>query len=625
MRLVWNLPAGGQGRVCGGPMGSRSFGTIILFSVLESLSGAEVPVESQSSHYFARGFDLEEGAEFAYRVDGIPLNLPSALQGPGFMDDGLLIPETCGAAVYRKGPYAGDQGPFAIAGSADLETVAAFVRPMARITYGGAAADRYGRLLWAQSPARGVACALEVTRSYRPWDQFWPSARINGFLKAAPVRGWTCTLLATEDQGDGGSPPPDRPLPADHQEDFDDLRLGNGYHFKRAFLGLSRSVDRGQGVTDRFRFHGGASSLRNWVNGTYALAFPQRGDQQELLDRRTFIGFEASRRWDRRSGGEGWVHTLGAQGRLDAVSAAEVYATRQRERWLPLMAARGELLHTALHGQSTFWQGEAWRAFFAARVDSQRHHVHGASPWTPQDRLATLVSPRVGLAWTPWTGAGLQASFGQGFRPGNAFRDTRPLIRSRQADLALRARVLGPWETSLTLWGLDLEHESLWDARAGAPLLSGPSRRQGLEWFHGFSRGHWHGEASLGWSRARFLHLEPGLDRVPGAIPQTAVLELGWDDGRFALGITFKRLGAYALTPDNSLVCGRRDTLQFSLKRHWQDWSAGVKVLNAFNLRRHTTGYFYESQLPGEPWSVEDTHTKHGDPQAIRLELTRRF
>ena len=603
-------------------MGSRAFGPLLFFSLL---SGADVPVETQSSHYFARGFDLDEGAEFAYRVDGIPLNLPSALQGPGFMDDGLLIPETCGEPFYRKGAYAGDQGPFAIAGSADLETVAAFSRPMARITYGGADSDRYGRLLWAQSPAAGLTYALEATHSYRPWDEFWKSFKANAFLKAAPVAGWTGTLLATDDRGDGGSPPPDRPLPGDHQEDFADLRLGNGYHFKRVFLGLSRPVSRGQGVSDRFRFHAGASDLRNWVNGTYTLDHPQRGDQKELLDRRTFLGLEARRQWDRQGPAGGWAHVLGLEGRFDAVSAADVYATRQRERWRPLMVAQGELLHGAVHGQSTFRHGQAWRAFLAARVDTERNHVHGPSPWTPQDRLATLVSPRLGLAWTPWEGGGLQASVGQGLRPGNAFRDTRPLIRSRSADLAFRARVLGPWESSLTLWAMELEHESLWDPRAGAPLLRGPSRRQGLEWFHGFSLGPWYGQASLGWSRARFLHPPAGQDRVPGSIPQTAVLELGWDDGHLALGFTFKSLGAYALTPDNNLLCGRRNNLQISLKRHWRDWSAAIKVLNAFNLRQHDRGYFYESRLPGEPWSVADTHTKHGDPQAIRFELTRRF
>ena len=48
-------------------------------------------------------------------------------------------------------------------------------------------------------------------------------------------------------------------------------------------------------------------------------------------------------------------------------------------------------------------------------------------------------------------------------------------------------------------------------------------------------------------------------------------------------------------------------------------------MINAFNLRKHARGYFYQSQLPGEPVSVLATHSKGGDPQAIRLELTRRF
>jgi len=608
-------------------MGVRSYETILAIALAGALDGAELPSERQSSQYFARGFDLDEGGEFAYTLDGIPLNVPSALQGPGFMDDGLLIPEVCTAPAYRKGPYDADQGPFAIAGGADLGTVEAFARPEATLEYGGAASDRFGRLLWAASPAPGATCALELTHSYRPWDEFWPSSKVNGFLRLAPPepgRGWTFTALATGERGDGGSPPPDRPLPANHQEDFDDLRLGNGYRFQRVLFGLGRPVDRGGGVLDTFRWHGGAATLRNWVNPTYMRTDP-RGDQKELADRRVFAGGEATRQWDLRGPEGGWVHAAGVQVRADAVTGADVYATRRGERWRPLLRAQGELLHGALHGQSTRHWGRGWRAHLGARVDTQRNRVHG--PLTPlaQDRLATLVSPRLGLGWRPRDGADLRADLGQGLRLGNAFRDTRPMVRSRNAEVGGQFRLAGPWQTGLTLWALDLEHESLWDAEAGAPLLRGPSRRQGLEWFNGFRRGPWRIEASLGWSRARFREAPAGRDRVPGSIPQTAVLACGWDHGPLAFTVAFKHLGAYTLTPDNAIISARRTALELGARRAWRDWSVALRVINAFNLNKNGQAYFYESQLPGEPLSLSDTHTKHADPQAIRLTITRRF
>jgi outer membrane receptor protein involved in Fe transport len=289
------------------------------------------------------------------------------------------------------------------------------------------------------------------------------------------------------------------------------------------------------------------------------------------------------------------------------------------------MAARGELLHAAVHGQSRARWGQGWRGSLAARLDLQRNQIGGPQPWTGSQPWAGLLSPRLSLGWSPVPETDFRVSLGQGFRPGNGFRDDRPMIRSRNAELGARTRLAGPWESGLTFWDLELEHESLWDPAEGAPVLRGPSRRQGLEWFNGFQAGPLQGELSLGWSRARFRDAPAGQDRVPGSIPRTAVLELGWAFGPYAAGVVFKSLGGYALNADNRISSARRNALELKLGRQWRDLSATVKVINAFNLRDHDRAYFDASQLPGEPWAVADTHTKHGDPQAIRVELCRRF
>ena len=592
---------------------------------------ATVPAGSRSSQYFARGFDLDQGADFALSVDGIPINLPSALQGPGFLDDGFLIGETIQGRDYRKGPYHAEQGAFAIAGAAELEAVEDFERPMLKAGYGGAASDRFGRLLWAETRPGDLktSYALEATHSYRPWNELTQSAKLNGFLRLGPRepgRGWNFTLLATQEKGDGGAPPPDRPLPADIQEDYDNLRLGDGYQFQRLFLGLNRRFLRGAGICDFFQFYGGLSSLQNWGNSTYKLQDFRFGDQTEQLDRRSFLGFEARRQWQLQAGAVAWSHRAGLQARLDEGGAADLYATFQRTRLAPRMQAQGSLGHAALFAQSTARWGEGWHAFAAARVDSQHNHIGGPSPWMPQNRTATLVSPRLGLGYSPWPDTQVRAAWGQGFRLGNAFRDPRPMIRAHSADLGAQTRIAGPWLSSLTLWTLDLEAESVFQPPLNAPLELGPSWRQGLEWFNEAKWGPWRAEASLAWSRARYRNALPGQEHVPGSIPQTAVLALNWEQPSLKAGIKLRSLGAYALTPDNAIVSGRRTELGLSLSRHGRDWSAGVEVINAFNLRKHTQAYYYTSRLDDEPNAGRPaTHTKHGDPQAIRFELCRRF
>ena len=591
-----------------------------------------VPVGSRSSLFFGRGFDLDQGPDFALSLDGIPLNLPSALRAPGFFDDGILIPETVEGLLYHKGSYRSDQGPFAIAGSAAMEPVRAFDRPLLKAVYGGAISDRFGRLLWAESRSAGgttVSYALEGSHSSRPWNELEASSKVNAFVRILPRepgQGWNFTLLATEEKGDGGSPPLDAPLAPSFPGD-DDPRVADGYHFQRVLLGLNRDFQRDGSVTDHVQLYGGASSLRNWATSTYFLVDNYWGDQVEQVDRRVFLGGEAWRQWQ-VAGGQDWTHRLGLEARLDQVGAADLYPTYQRGLALngqrPIHEGRGTLVRGALCGQSTVRWGEGWHGFVAARVDSLRNHVYGPSPLLAQNRSATLVSPRLGLGYSPWDGTEVRAAWGQGLRPGNAFRDTRTLIRAHSAELGVQTRVLGPWESSVTFWALDLEAEAVFAPEQSALVLGGPSRRQGLEWFNAVKWGPWRAEAALAWSRVRFRELPAGLDRVPGAIPQTGHLKVGWTLAPLAVSLKFRSLGAYALKPDNSAVAGRQNLLDLRLERTWKDWTAAVEVSNAFNLRKNGRVYYYESRPPDEP-SAFGSHSKSADPQAIRVELCCHF
>jgi hypothetical protein len=591
------------------------------------------PAGERSSQYFGRGFDLEQGPDFAVAMDGIPLNLPSALKAPGFLDDDLLIPETIEGLRYRRGPYQFGQGAFALAGSADLQPVDSFERPALTATYGPTDSDRFGRLLWAatHTGAAKVTYAVEGSRSYRPWDDWQGSAKLNAFLRVAPassLHGWNFTVLATAERGDGGSPPPDRPEPATVPGDSN-VRVGDGYHYRRVLLGLNRTLEREGGVTDHVQFYGGASTLRDWGTSTYFLRDGFWGDQLRLTDRRSFLGAEAQRRWERHTGAVAWTHRAGAQGRFDDVVEAEVLPTFDRapiENREPLLRARGELLHGTVHGQTTARWGTGWHAFAGLRVDTQVNRVTGPLTGTLSSRSATLVSPRLGMGYSPWAGTQVRAAWGQGFRPGNAFRDTRPMVRAHSADLGFQTRPAEPWETSLTLWAMDLESEAVFDPGQSALVLAGPSRRRGLEWYNECVWGPWRAEVCLAWSRARWRNAPAGEDHVPGSIPQTGHLGLAWKTPTRAVRLSFRSLGAYALSSDGKVTTGRQKALNLRVKRTWAHWSVAVEAQNAFNLRKNSRAYYYTSRLRGEPaQGVLATHTKHADPQAIRLEVSRRF
>ena len=80
--------------------------------VLEFVPGVIVTQHSgdgKANQYFLRGFNLDHGTDFATRVDGMPVNMPTHGHGQGYTDLNFLIPELVERIDYRKGPYFAQQ------------------------------------------------------------------------------------------------------------------------------------------------------------------------------------------------------------------------------------------------------------------------------------------------------------------------------------------------------------------------------------------------------------------------------------------------------------------------------------------------------------------------------------
>jgi TonB family protein len=77
--------------------------------------------EGHAEQVFLRGFDAREGQDIEFTVDGVPINDAGNLHGNGYADTHFLIPELVLGLRVLEGPFAPQQGNFAVAGSADYE------------------------------------------------------------------------------------------------------------------------------------------------------------------------------------------------------------------------------------------------------------------------------------------------------------------------------------------------------------------------------------------------------------------------------------------------------------------------------------------------------------------------
>ena len=71
---------------------------------------------------FLRGFDARtRGQDLEFTVDGVPINDAGNYHGNGYADTHFIIPELIHSVRVLEGPYAPQQGNFAVAGSAEYQ------------------------------------------------------------------------------------------------------------------------------------------------------------------------------------------------------------------------------------------------------------------------------------------------------------------------------------------------------------------------------------------------------------------------------------------------------------------------------------------------------------------------
>jgi outer membrane receptor protein involved in Fe transport len=621
--------------------------------VLEFVPGVIVTQHSgdgKANQYFLRGFNLDHGTDFATRINGMPVNMPTHGHGQGYSDMNFLLPELVDRVEYRKGPYFATVGDFAAAGSADIQYVNSVAAPFAQLTLGE---NGYRRAVAGGSGQVGAGVtalgALEVMNTDGPWTVPERVRKLNGVFTLSGgtrAQGWHVSALAYRSRWTATDQVPQRLIDAGSFNGrpfgrYDSLDPTTGGESHRSSISGDWHVDGAAGRTQV-----SAYALRYDLdlnsNFSYALERPADGDQFKQTDKRTVYGMDAEHTVSHDIGTLAARTVAGVQLRHDRIrvglhdSVARRITNTVRED-----AVRQTQL--GLFAQTSLEFTPELRAVLGLRADRLQARVNALTlPANGGSANDTQLSPKLTVVWAVTPKTELFVNTGRGFhsndargmtarvdpRTGDPVDSVPALVPLTGAEIGLRTEAIRGLQSSVSVWGLRSASELVYIGDAGGTEASQGSRRRGIEFSNRWQPVPWFlFDADLAFSHAR---LKDG-SRIPNAIDRVASMAgtLKNLDG-WTASLQWRYLGAGALTEDNSVRSLPSSTFNLRAtkalgKMLGAQASVTLDVFNLFDRKVNDIQYYYESQLPGEAAPVADRHVHPAEPRNLRLTLQASF
>jgi outer membrane receptor for monomeric catechols len=262
------------------------------------------------------------------------------------------------------------------------------------------------------------------------------------------------------------------------------------------------------------------------------------------------------------------------------------------------------------------------------RADGYRFRVASDEAANSGRASDSLLSPKLGLVFGPWSRAEYFVNFGYGFHSNDArgaVAGGTPLVRARGSEVGVRATPTRGVQTSLALWRLAMDSELVFLGDAGTTEASRPSLREGVEWTGELAPArHVRLDFAATVSRARFTDADPAGERIPGSPVRTFAGGAVYSAGSWSGSVRMRYFGPRPLTEDGSQRSGSSSLVNakaiYALKRGMR---LAVEVLNLFDRQVDDITYSYTSRLPGEPAAgVADRHFHPAEPRTLRLGLS---
>jgi hypothetical protein len=636
--------------------------------LLEAVPGMVVTQHSgdgKANQYFLRGFNLDHGTDFAFSVDGVPVNLPSHAHGQGYSDLNFLIPELVDAIDFKKGPFYPEVGDFSGAGAANIRLVTRLPEGIANLQLGQFG---YARALLAESPSLGpgtLLYAIEYDHYDGPWDLPQNSNRYNGLLRyrwdhgpdAITLTGsftWAPFWQATDQVAQ-------RAVDERLISRFGAIDPTDGGSTGRAALSFEWTR-RDEGAVTELSLYGFYYRLNLWSNFTYALADgvsapATNTDQFEQVDRRFVTGGELKRTWTRTWWGKSVENTLGLQVRNDYIPDSGLNNTVSRQVTNVEIYDHIEEASAGVYGRNRIQWTRWLRSELGLRADLYGIHVDSTTnALNSGSATAGIVSPKAALVFGPWKKTELYLDAGTGFHSNDARGVTVTvdsaglpqqkvplLVRSRGAEVGVRTSILRGLVTTLSLWLLQSNSELTFSGDSGDTEANGPSRKYGVEWANFYKPNGWLTlTADFAFTHARYLEPQAAVDgqsglyianSIPVVISAAAVVDT--PSGIFA-GARLRYFSSQPLTEDDTVRQPASTIVNAVVGYRFGKYEVSAEALNLFDSTSDDIAYYYTSRLPDvlrasgglppEPAAgVLDTHVHPAEPFQLRASLTAHF
>lgn len=626
--------------------------------VLEAAPGLIITQHSgdgKANQYFLRGFNLDHGTDLAINVDGMPVNMPTHGHGQGYADLNFLIPELISTMQVRKGPYFAQEGDFSSAGSVHLNYIDKIDRNLWLTSLGSFG---YGRGLAIASHQVGqgqILFAGEATAYNGPWDTPDRLRKLNTVMRysqGTADNGFSITGMAYANRWNSTDQVAERAITSGLIGRYGTLDPKDGGNANRFSLS-GRWEQSDKDSATRANVFIINSSLNLYNNFTYFMNDPINGDQFHQFDRRTVIGGQAAHIFKGEVAGRPMETEIGLQTRHDSISVGlEDTVARQT-----LNVVRNDVVRQtsgAIYAENRYKWTDWFRTTVGLRGDTYLVDVNANNALNSGTATDSIVSPKFGLAFGPWSKTEFFINAGRGFHSNDARgvtiavdpRTNLPtqkvplLVRAQGAEFGLRTQMLEGLDSSITFFGLDYKSEILFVGDAGTTEPSRPSRRYGVEWANHYKYSAWLSfDVDLTWSHARFTAPDPSDatlgNFVPGAPTMIAAagFTIGDDNKGWFGGARLRFFGARPLDEDK-MISATPTTLVNARVGYASD--GGIKLqldaLNLLNVKAEQIAYAYQARLSNDPACNPatnscpyDRHLHPVEPRAIRLTLSGHF
>jgi len=627
---------------------------------------------------FLRGFDAREGQDIEFTIEGMPINEVGNPHGNGLADTHFIIPELVRSLRVVEGPFAPQQGNFAVAGSAryevGLDEPGLSLRAMAGsfdtrrvlLTWrpDGASEHSFGGVELLTTSGFGESRDAERATAMAGFDTALDDSVSLQLLATSYASHYGSAGLVRLDDVASGR--------VEHHGTYDTAQGGDSSrHSLLAHLdGRFQSAEVSQSAFVTLRGYRLRENLTGFLldpQQTWQSPHVQRGDRIDQRASELTLGAQGSARQHSKLWGRDQSLELGYSARFD-----DVEAVQQRNRADSNIPYRKELdLASQVSNVGLYVDGElspfGWLTLRGgARADLFHYQVENRCALTTQtsfggdpldtecfasDRLgyrspdqttttaASLIQPRATLLAGPFWGVQLSASYGRGarsidpqyinqdlatpFAVADAFEVGAAFTRSLDvADVTLRT----------VLFRTHVDKDLFFNETEGRNTLANGTTRSGWSGSARATGTFWDVAGNLTLVSASFDDTGLSVPYTPGVVARAdgvlfGDLPLSLDrvalTGSLGVGASF--IGQRPLPYDER--SNRTFLVDAGASLGWRALSLGLIATNLLDRRYWLGEYNYVSDFRGQPYPtrVAARHGSAGEPRAVYATLTFTF